>query len=132
MTHITRRRRLLLFAVGGAVVFLGITAAVALRRSQSTTTYRPGEQLDEITSDLSRPLPADYPRVTFTDATRPAGIDFRHFDGRRASWLPEDMGSGAAWGDFDGDGWVDLAVTNEVGSIDMTEADRRRSPARTV
>jgi tetratricopeptide (TPR) repeat protein len=132
MAHLTRRQRLLLVTAGGALVFVIGASIAAMRWQRAEPAYRPGESVEGVTSELARALPADYPRVTFTDVTRAAGIDFRHFDGERGSWLPEDMGSGAAWGDYDGDGWVDLIVVNEVGSIDGSETDRARSRARTV
>ena len=95
-------------------------------------TYRPGEPVEGLTAELARTLPADYPRVTFTDVTQAAGISYRNFSGTRTSQIPEDIGSGAAWGDFDDDGWVDLAIANEVGPVSMTDAERRASPARTM
>jgi tetratricopeptide (TPR) repeat protein len=130
MAVLSRRRRLILVTAGGALVFLGGAAVLAWRWGGPASTYRPGEDVEGVTSELTRSLPADYPRVVFTDVTRQAGISFRHFHGRRSSWLPEDMGSGAAWGDADGDGWVDLAIANEVGPIDASDAERRQSPAR--
>ena len=132
MARLTKRRRALLLTTGGALVFVIAASVAAVRWRRSEPVYRPGEAVEGVTSDLARPLPPDYPRVVFTDVTRASGIDFQHFDGKRLSQLPEDMGSGAAWGDFDGDGWIDLAVANEVGSIDMPEADRQRSRARAV
>lgn len=95
-------------------------------------TYKPGERVEGLTSELSRNLPADRPRVTFADVTREAGIEFQHFSGERSSQLPEDMGSGAAWGDYDGDGWPDLFLVNAVGSLDMSADAQQQSPARSV
>ncbi|MEE8523093.1 MAG: FG-GAP-like repeat-containing protein, partial [Thermoanaerobaculia bacterium] len=44
-----------------------------------------------------------------TDVTREAGISFRHDPGTSPDrHLPETMGSGLAWLDYDGDGWLDL------------------------
>ena len=54
---------------------------------------------------------------------------FAHFSGRRSSQLPEDMGSGLAWGDYDGDGYPDLFVVNESGPLTLTPAEVERSPA---
>jgi tetratricopeptide (TPR) repeat protein len=128
--QLTRRRRLLLLTSAGAFLFFVAGTAAALRWRGSGQTYRPGEDSEGITTELSRDLPDNYPRVTFTDVTRLAGIEFQHFSGKRSSQLPEDMGSGAAWGDYDNDGWVDLVVTNEVGPLNMSDDARRRSSAR--
>jgi Tfp pilus assembly protein PilF len=94
--------------------------------------YRPGEKVEGLTAELARSLPKDYPKVTFTDVTAASGISFQHFSGTRSSQLPEDMGSGAAWGDYDNDGWVDLVVANEVGPLTLSDSARARSPARTT
>lgn len=132
MARLTRRRRLLLVAAGSSVVFLGLSSVAAWRWLRPGPGYRPGQAVEGVTSELSRSLPGDHPTVVFTDVTRQAGIGFRHFSGIRSSQLPEDMGSGAAWGDYDNDGWLDLAVANEVGPLSMSDADRRQSPARTT
>lgn len=43
------------------------------------------------------------------DVTESAGVAFRHQRGGRGEkHLPETMGAGVAWLDFDGDGWLDL------------------------
>lgn len=128
----TRRRRLILLTTGAALVFVVAVTIAALRwrGGRAERAYRPGEDTDGITSGLARNLPPDYPRVVFTDVTRQAGIDFQHFSGTRSSQLPEDMGSGAGWADYDNDGWVDLVVANEVGPLTLSDAERRASPAR--
>jgi len=42
---------------------------------------------------------------------------FAHFGGVRSTQLPEDMGSGAAWGDYDADGYPDLFLCNISGPL---------------
>jgi hypothetical protein len=63
------------------------------------------------------PLPkahtATVPVVRFTDVTERAGIHFRHVNGATGKkLLPETMGSGCAFLDFDNDGHQDLLLLN--------------------
>jgi enediyne biosynthesis protein E4 len=67
--------------------------------------------------------------VTFHEAAESVGLRFTHFSGRRSSQLPEDMGSGLAWGDYDGDGDPDLFVVNESGPLTLSDAEVAASPA---
>jgi hypothetical protein len=70
---------------------------------------------------LALAAPAPCP-VTFTDVARSAGIDFRHERGAtKERRLPETMGSGLAWLDYDGDGWMDLYVV-QSGTLDAKAA----------
>jgi enediyne biosynthesis protein E4 len=60
-----------------------------------------------------RPNSADTNEIRFTDITDAAGIHFTHNAGRSGKkWLPETMGPGCAFFDFDGDGWVDVLLVN--------------------
>lgn len=125
----TRRERFLLLTALGVALFLVANATVLWWRAQSKETYRPGEKIEGLTAELARALPSDYPRVTFVDATVEAGIRFQHFSGKRSIQLPEDMGSGAAWSDYDNDGWLDLFVANEAGPLTLSEDEIKASPA---
>ena len=70
-----------------------------------------------------RKLPAGAPEPRFTDVTQAAGLSgFRQFQGPRSSQLPEDMGSGLAWGDFDNDGYEDLFVVSGGGGLDLPDS----------
>jgi tetratricopeptide (TPR) repeat protein len=78
--------------------------------------------------DPGRKLPAGAPEPLFTDVTKAAGLaSFRQFQGPRSSQLPEDMGSGVAWGDFDNDGLDDLFVVGGGGSLDLPPSERTPS-----
>jgi hypothetical protein len=56
---------------------------------------------------------APAPDVRFTDITSAAGIKFTHNSGRAGKkFLPETLGSGAAFFDADGDGWLDVLLIN--------------------
>jgi hypothetical protein len=56
---------------------------------------------------------AEPPAVAFTDVTREAGIDFVHESGARGDrFLPETMGAGGAFLDYDRDGDQDLLLIN--------------------
>ena len=51
--------------------------------------------------------------VRFVDAAAEAGIDFRHNNGARGKkYMPETVGSGVAFLDYDNDGWQDLLIVN--------------------
>ena len=56
---------------------------------------------------------AEIPVAKFTDITREAGITFRHVNGAYGEkLLPETMGGGVAFFDFDNDGFPDLLFIN--------------------
>ena len=53
------------------------------------------------------------PGFRFTDVTAQAGISFRHNSGAfGGKFLPETLGSGCAFLDYDGDGWQDILLIN--------------------
>ena len=57
----------------------------------------------------------DVPTVRFTDVTHESGIDFVHTNGACGEkLLPETMGSGCAFFDFDNDGHQDLLLVNSA------------------
>ncbi|HSF14714.1 MAG TPA: CRTAC1 family protein [Vicinamibacteria bacterium] len=112
------KRKKLMALYGG--LGLGVTVAgagVVLWLERSSAAYRPGEDIEGITSTLSRDLPEDRPSVVFEDVTKAWGVSFQHFGGTRSTQLPEDMGSGAAFGDFDNDGYPDLYLVNIAGPL---------------
>lgn len=58
-------------------------------------------------------IPSSAVTARFVDVTKPAGISFTHNNGAfGAALLPETMGSGAAFIDYDSDGWQDIFFVN--------------------
>ncbi len=52
-------------------------------------------------------------QVHFRDITKQAGINFTHNNGATGKkWLPETMGPGAAFIDYDNDGYPDILLVN--------------------
>ncbi len=72
------------------------------------------------------PDPAEYASTTagsgvpqevivpgIVDVTVEAGLRFRHANGAVGDkWMPETVGSGGGWLDYDGDGWTDIFLVN--------------------
>jgi len=53
--------------------------------------------------------------VEFTDVTAKAGLHFKHNSGAFGKkYLPETMGSGACFLDYDNDGWQDILLVNSM------------------
>jgi hypothetical protein len=62
------------------------------------------------------PLPRPSGPVEFVDVTAEAGIRFRHNNGAAGKkYLPETLGAGAAFLDYDNDGWLDVLLVNSTG-----------------
>jgi hypothetical protein len=73
-------------------------------------------QLTKISAPTAQATPrATVPKVPFTDITAAAGITFRHENGAYGDkLLPETMGGGVAFVDFDSDGDPDLLFVNST------------------
>jgi enediyne biosynthesis protein E4 len=68
------------------------------------------------------------PRFRLVDVTAKAGLDFRHNNGAYGGkLLPETLGSGCAFLDYDGDGWQDILLVN---GTDWPGHARQRSTLR--
>ncbi len=71
-----------------------------------------GGRTGTVTMPESAPVETP-PAVTFVDITERAGIHFQHVNGAVGKkWLPETMGSGCAFLDYDNDGWQDILLVN--------------------
>ena len=71
------------------------------------------------------PARAADPGFRLVDVTASAGIRFQHNSGAfGAKYLPETLGAGCAFLDYDGDGWLDILLVN---GMDWPGHKRRRS-----
>jgi hypothetical protein len=97
-------------------------AAYALRRAPESKPVR----LTELAEVQVRAVPTgDVPYVRFTDITREAGVRFHHnnaANGRKL--LPETMGGGCAFFDFDNDGDQDLLFVNSLAHWPWDESSK--------
>jgi len=67
-----------------------------------------------LAASAAAPLAAQAPPgFRFADVTQPAGLAFRHNSGAFGSkFLPETLGPGCAFLDYDADGWLDILLVN--------------------
>jgi hypothetical protein len=73
-------------------------------------------------------IPDATPSFLLKDVTKTAGIDFKHNSGAYGGkLLPETLGSGCAFLDYDGDGYQDILLVN---SMDWAGHKRGRSPLK--
>ncbi|MCA9124965.1 MAG: CRTAC1 family protein [Planctomycetales bacterium] len=93
----------ILGVVGGAIAFV-------LTRPAPPP---PIQETELATVQVREASKVDIPNVPFTDVTNAAGIHFRHENGARGKkLLPETMGGGCSFFDFDDDGDQDLLLVN--------------------
>jgi hypothetical protein len=100
------RWSLVVVVLAAAAVGVGIWAT---RRAEPETPPQPPPEIEPIA-----PAPVfDPPSINFGDITGSAGIDFSHTSGARGDkLLPETMGGGCAFLDYDSDGDQDLLLVN--------------------
>ena len=107
-----RIRRASLQSLGAVAILAAAGLAVFL----ATRPWQPQEIVEE--ADVPGPMPLPQaavkpPAIKFTDITERAGIHFVHENGAYGErLLPETMGGGVAFLDYDGDGDQDLLFIN--------------------
>jgi enediyne biosynthesis protein E4 len=97
-----------------------------------TTTTQSQAHVAPISAALSSPSEQSSPTslrpsgpIQFTDVTAQAGISFKHNSGAFGKkYLPETMGSGVCFLDYDNDGWQDILIVN---SMDWPEHKSHKS-----
>jgi enediyne biosynthesis protein E4 len=86
------------------------------------------EQQPDVVSPQSVPSAVTETHLQFDEVQVASGIQFRHFGSRRDSLLPEDVGSGVGWADYDNDGDDDLYLVNFAGPFLMEESELEQRP----
>lgn len=127
MNNLPKRKRKVLLSSVLSVLFFMIIVILVLN-SDNVEQYLPGQQVEGVTSKLSRDLPENIPDVRFENIAEKAGIKFNHYNHKRNSRIAEDMGSGAAWIDYNNNGLQDLFIVNYSGPFDMPDAELKISP----
>jgi len=110
----------------GCILFCAVLLLSACKQPAAVTPANTAAEQAATASPSPSPTP---PRpsgpVEFTDVTTEAGIRFKHNSGAFGKkYLPETIGSGAAFLDYDNDGWQDIFFVN---SMDWPENKKRRS-----
>lgn len=110
---------------------VGVVALIALASltefGKDPAALNDDGSIEGLTSVLDREVDEMMKRFQFEEVSQQAGINFQHFPAKRASLLPEDMGSGLAWGDYNNDGFVDLFLVNFKGNINDPDASARHA-----
>src|SRR4030095_7207549 len=98
-------------------ILCGLLLVSACKHAPEAQLTQPGE-----TAATESPSPTPTPTtprptgpIEFTDVTTQAGIRFKHNSGAFGKkYLPETIGAGCAFIDYDNDGWQDILLVNSM------------------
>jgi len=102
-----------------AFAFIGCTKKSGSAELSSPSAAVAAESKQTVTPTTQPPAAAEGPRpsgpIVFTDVTEQAGIHFKYNSGAFGKkYLPETMGPGVCFLDYDNDGWQDMLVVNSM------------------
>ncbi|MBT3604084.1 MAG: VCBS repeat-containing protein, partial [Candidatus Latescibacteria bacterium] len=97
------------------IVGIGVLVAVGYYATRTTEDVKPEQEIVSVAPEAVV-VAEVVPHVAFVDVTQEAGIDFVHVNGAYGEkLLPETMGGGTAFFDYDRDGDQDLLLVNSSG-----------------
>ncbi|MDZ7754247.1 MAG: CRTAC1 family protein [Gammaproteobacteria bacterium] len=107
-------RNALLVSLLAAAVIAGLVATAVLWQRMRAPAPEPVIEAEVAPPEAPpAPVTGEVPAIPFTDVTEAAGIAFHHVNGAYGERLmPETIGSGVAFLDYDGDGDQDLLLVN--------------------
>ena len=127
LTALPRSRHLIILSGICLAVFLGILlAGPGCKRppADRTDSEAIGDDLPAEKSDV----PGSGPPITFRELAKAAGIHFKHIDSPSGMhYVPEIMGGGAAWLDYDRDGFIDLLLV-QGGKFPLDANEKKSGP----
>ncbi len=113
-----RQRLLVRWSVITTLVVVVVATIISIvARPPQDAVPAVGIGVEGVTNILDRRVGDRLVPLRFEDLTDALGLGFVHFQRPRQSLLPEDMGSGVAVGDYDGDGFADLYFVGFCGSL---------------
>ncbi len=98
-----------------AAALVAVAAFVTVR--EDPMARNEDGSVEGLTSVLERTIDPAMVTLAFEEVAQDRGLTFDHFPSTRSSLLPEDMGSGVAWGDWDNDDRIDLLVVDFGGRL---------------
>src|SRR5260370_39186886 len=129
LTKSASKKHKRIFAIIGVCLALCFGTAAAYFGCSGSPSGNSAEirvPLDEPLND-GLPLPEEA-RISFRDLAKAAGIDFLHINSpSEKHYVPEIMGGGAAWIDYDQDGYMDLLLV-QGGRFPIPADEKRTGP----
>jgi len=118
--HLTLRRAVCCLLLNA--IFMSVSCKPKASNEPNTVPAAPASAPSPSAPQPSSPEPAPiitYSRpsgpIEFTDVTEQTGIHFKHNSGAFGKkYLPETMGSGVCFLDYDNDGWQDILLVNSM------------------
>jgi hypothetical protein len=97
----------------GVVALLGVTGGLGYALWPKTETKVQEKKTTTTLPQERKTTSATAPEIPFADITKEAGIDYVHYNGKKGErLLPETMGGGAGFLDYDNDGDQDILFVN--------------------